>query len=110
MSSPTVAGSLVLAARLKSQLSQRELAHRLGVAQPVVSAYESGRRQPTVPTLMRILAAAGFELRLRIEPQEDHDEILEALEKLRPADEQLIWRRRQSEIVDANRRNLQVRP
>ena len=59
-SSPSVAGSLILAARLKSGLTQRELADRLGVSQPTVAAYETGRRQPTVPTLMKWLAAAGL--------------------------------------------------
>jgi uncharacterized protein len=59
-----VAANLVLSARLGAGLTQRDLAHRLGVSQPTVAAYESGRRQPTVPTLSRILAAAGFDLEL----------------------------------------------
>jgi len=58
---------------------------------------------------MRILAAAGFDLRLRIEPHDDHDEVLEALERQRPLHEQEIWRDRQREIVDANRKRLEVR-
>lgn len=94
-SSPSIAGSLILAARLKSGLTQRELADRLGVSQPTVAAYESGRRQPTVPTLMRWLAAAGFDLRMTLTPHDDHDEVLESLERLRSLDDQMRWRRHQ---------------
>jgi len=99
LSSPTVAGSLILAARLKTGLSQRQLADRLGVAQPVVAAYESGRRRPTLETLMRMLAGAGFDLRLALAPHDDHDEVLEALERQRPIPEQTRWRDHQHEVV-----------
>lgn len=47
-------------------MSQVELARRAGVTQSVVSAYESGNRQPSVPMLARLLDATGFELDLRI--------------------------------------------
>ena len=36
------------------------------MAQSVVSAYESGARQPSVPTLARLIAATGFELDMRL--------------------------------------------
>jgi transcriptional regulator with XRE-family HTH domain len=40
------------------------------VTQSVVSAYESGARQPSVPTLARLVAATGFELDMRLlEPE-----------------------------------------
>lgn len=103
MQSPTVAGSLILSARLKAGLTQRQLADRLGVTQPVVAAYESGRRQPTVPTLMRIVSAAGFDLRLSLAPHEDHDEVLESLEGQRPPEEQERWSHYQRDIVRAAR-------
>jgi transcriptional regulator with XRE-family HTH domain len=106
-SSPSVAGSLILAARLKSGLTQRELADRLGVSQPTVAAYESGRRQPTVPTLMRWLGAAGFDLRMTLVPHDDHDEVLESLERLRSPDDQERWRRYQRERVQTARDRLE---
>jgi transcriptional regulator with XRE-family HTH domain len=105
--SPTVAGSLILSARLKAGLTQKQLSDRLGVTQPVVAAYESGRRQPTVQTLMRILAAAGFDLRLSLAPHEDHDEVLEDLERQRPSEERERWRIYQRDIVEAARRHLE---
>jgi uncharacterized protein len=91
---------------LKAGRTQRQLADRLSVTQPVVAAYESGRRQPTVQTLMRIVSAAGFDLRLSLVPHEDHDEVLESLERQRPRDQQERWRNFQRDIVDAARRRL----
>lgn len=106
-SSPSVAGSLILTARLKAGLTQQELAKRLGVSQPTVAAYESGRRQPTVPTLMRWLNAAGFDLRMTLAHHDDHDEVLESLERLRTPEDQERWRRYQHERVRAARSQLE---
>lgn len=60
------AASLLREARLRAGLSQVELASRAGVTQSVVSAYESGGRQPSLPTLARLVAATGFELDVRL--------------------------------------------
>jgi len=106
-SSPTVAGSLILSARIKAGLTQRQLAERLGVSQPTVAAYESGRRQPTVPMLMRFLAAAGFDLRMMLVPHEDHDQVLESLERLRSPEDQERWRQYQRDRVRAARERLE---
>lgn len=64
----TSAGHLLRDARTRAGLSQRELADRAGVAQSVISAYESGRRQPSVPTLGRLIEASGHQLELRLTP------------------------------------------
>jgi uncharacterized protein len=53
-------------ARTRAGLTQSELARRAGVTQSVISAYESGHRQPSLPTLSGLVAAAGFELRLQL--------------------------------------------
>ena len=105
--SPTVAGSLILLARLKSGLTQRQLASRLGVSQPTVAAYESGRRQPTLPILMRMLSAAGFDLELGLAPHDDHDDLLESLERLRTPEQQERWRTHQRELVRRARQRLE---
>ena len=42
----------------------RHAARRPGVTQSVISAYESGQRQPSIPALARLIDAAGFELTL----------------------------------------------
>ena len=48
-----------------------------------MSAYESGRRSPSVDTLCRLLAAAGFEVRMRLAPPDTHA-AAEALLPLQP--------------------------
>ena len=45
----TSAGVLLRRARVRAGLTQQELAERAGVAQSVISVYESGQRQPSVP-------------------------------------------------------------
>jgi transcriptional regulator with XRE-family HTH domain len=43
-------------------LSQGELAALAGTSRPTLSAYEHGRKSPTLATLERLLDSAGFEL------------------------------------------------
>ncbi len=59
-------GSLVRTARRRAGLSQVELGRRAGVTQSVVSAYESGARQPSLPTLERLVRATGYELDITV--------------------------------------------
>jgi predicted nucleotidyltransferase/DNA-binding XRE family transcriptional regulator len=60
------AGELLREARRRAGLSQTELARRAGVAQSVISAYESGRRQPALPTLLALIKAAGLDLHMEL--------------------------------------------
>lgn len=78
-------------ARLKAGLSQAELAERAGVPRSMVSAYERGQRQATLPTLRRLLKAAGYELRMHLEPYDDHDDVLQEMEANRPEAERQAW-------------------
>jgi transcriptional regulator with XRE-family HTH domain len=82
---PTVAAGLIRLARDKAGLTQRELAERARVSQQVISAYETGRKEPTLPFLQRIIAAAGFEMRIRLEPADEHDRSVEAFIESLPA-------------------------
>lgn len=59
--------ALLREARTKARLSQPELARRAGVAQSVISAYESGKREPSLSTLMRLVAATGGRLVIDVE-------------------------------------------
>jgi transcriptional regulator with XRE-family HTH domain len=77
---PSPSAALLQLARLKAGLSQRELAERAGVPVTMISAYERDRRQPTLATLLRLLRAAGFDLRLHLAAYDPHDEILAGLE------------------------------
>lgn len=51
-------------ARARAGLSQRALAALGSTSQATLSAYESGRKQPSVAVLHRLLAATGAELRV----------------------------------------------
>ncbi len=54
--------ALIRVVRRRAGLTQAELARRAGTSQPVVSAYEHGRRDPTMGTLRRLVAAGGERL------------------------------------------------
>jgi uncharacterized protein len=66
------AGSLLRRARVGAGMSQAELAASAGVAQSVISAYEAGRRQPSLPTLAKLIDAAGCDLVMDIQHQPPH--------------------------------------
>jgi len=98
---PSPAAGLLQLARMDAGISQQELAERAGVDRSMISAYEHGRRQPTLPTLLRLLKAAGFELRMHLEPYEDHDDVLAAREKGRSPAARKAWERRQRKRLQA---------
>ena len=66
---PATAGALLRQARKRAGLSQVDLAARAGVTQSVISAYESGQRQPSILALARLIDVAGFELTLGLRRQ-----------------------------------------
>lgn len=92
-----VAGRLIARIRETSGFSQTELSRRSGLDRSVLSAYENGRRQPSVAALARIATAAGMELDLataRNAAAEEHAsrvlaQVLQLAESLpyRPRDE-----------------------
>ncbi len=55
-------GELIRTVRRRRGLTQSALARRAGTSQPVVSAYEHGRRDPTYTTLRRLVEAGGERL------------------------------------------------
>lgn len=61
-------GELLRTVRRRRGLTQAALARAAGTSQPVISAYEAGRRDPTYGTLRRLLAAAGEDLELSARP------------------------------------------
>jgi transcriptional regulator with XRE-family HTH domain len=50
-------GRLIYRTRQRTGTLQRILTARTGISQPNISAYELGRRQPTWPTFVRLIAA-----------------------------------------------------
>lgn len=55
---------LLVEARRAAGLNQGELAARAGTSRPTLSAYEHGRKTPSVDTMIRLLAAAGARIEL----------------------------------------------
>lgn len=64
--SASSSGSILREARHRAGLSQADLARRAAVTQSVISAYESGKRQPALATLERLVAATGLTLDVRV--------------------------------------------
>jgi transcriptional regulator with XRE-family HTH domain len=57
-------GYLILKARASAELTQSELAEKLGTSQPTIARWEGGAQVPSVRSLLRIAEATGFELEL----------------------------------------------
>ncbi len=100
---PTVAAGLLRSARDIAGLTQQELAGLAGITQQAVSAYETGRKEPTMPTLTRILHAAGLEMRIRLSPIDDHDAALHAFMESLPAEKRVEVEADLRERADAAR-------
>ncbi len=61
VSSPSAA--LMEEIRRRGDLSQAELARRAGIPRSVLNVYLHGKREPGADALLRIAAAAGFDLK-----------------------------------------------
>jgi transcriptional regulator with XRE-family HTH domain len=59
---PRMGVALLERVRQEARLSPDELASRAGTSRTTLSAYEHGRKSPTLATVERLLASAGFEL------------------------------------------------
>lgn len=59
-----MSGHLIEHARQLAGLTQADLAELAGTSRPTLSAYECGRKSPTLATAERILSVAGFTLSL----------------------------------------------
>lgn len=73
---------LVTSARHQAGLTQQQLAERAGTSQPAVARLERGEGNPSLATIERLLAAAGFDLRLELLPrQAPQDPVIEAYKR-----------------------------
>jgi hypothetical protein len=59
---------MIREARRRARLSQADLARRAGVAQSVISAYESDLREPGLRTLAKLIEATGHRLSFELVP------------------------------------------
>lgn len=60
--------AVIRQSRQAARLTLRDLAERAGTSHSALAAYEAGRKTPALPTLERILRAAGFDLVVRVRP------------------------------------------
>ncbi len=56
----------LLRARLRSGLSQAELASRMGTSQSAIARLESGQTLPSTKTLLRFAQATGSKIQVRL--------------------------------------------
>jgi transcriptional regulator with XRE-family HTH domain len=104
----TWAGNVIKLARHDAGLSQRELARRAGTSQATLSAYETGRKSPSFETLVRVVRAAGQDLRVRLEPLDDHDEWVRAYQAGLPERTRTARRKRDLELINRARRQREL--
>jgi uncharacterized protein len=81
-------------ARTQAHLSQAEMAALASTSQPALARYESGATIPTLPTLERLLAAAGRQLQITAPPLAGNARATSARGQLGPIAERLRRRRR----------------
>lgn len=102
-------GELLRTVRRRQGMTQAELARRAGTSQPVISAYEHDRRDPTFGTLRRLIESTGERLLVTagapasdLTPPADLDEhARRLLDVLSVAD--AIPRRQRTGVLDAPR-------
>jgi transcriptional regulator with XRE-family HTH domain len=72
-------GNAIKSMRLGAQLSQSELAERLGTTQPAVSRWERGHDEPRVSTFSAIARACGCVASITLDDGVDRGQIVEHL-------------------------------
>lgn len=94
-------GRLLRQARDRARVSQTELARRVDIGRNAISAYEAGRRSPTVSTLDRLLAACGLQARVLLEPlMADVDARVDALSGAAPELDGDAWAKLATSLWD----------
>jgi transcriptional regulator with XRE-family HTH domain len=83
-------GRLIYRTRQRTGTLQRILTARTGISQPNISAYELGRRQPTWPTFVQLIAAMDRRPVIEIGPAERELPLSYLLDRL---DRQIMTRR-----------------
>ena len=62
--------TVLISARQKAGLTQKELSRRTGIAQGDISKLEHGNSNPSVRTLQRLAEGMGMTLRIEFVPDE----------------------------------------
>ena len=65
------AGQYIREARRRADLTQRELAARAGVSQPLVARIESGAVDPSFGRWLQLIRASGFDVTIHVTPLDE---------------------------------------
>jgi transcriptional regulator with XRE-family HTH domain len=88
-----MSAALLREARLRAGLTQEALGERLGTNRPQIARWEAGTVAPSLDTLLELIRACGFDLRLELSELEpiadDHLTTLQALSPERRVDRML---------------------
>lgn len=68
-----IGGELVREARLRSRMTQQQLADKAGTTQSAIARLESCRTSPSLEDVQRLMRLAGFELIIELAPFDDSD-------------------------------------
>lgn len=98
------AWALIREARRRAQLSQVELAARVGTSQPAIARYERARSMPDLSTLHRIVEACGLELRLDLTARNEQRSAAEEIALERTVEERVLANTRHVELIHELRR------
>ena len=96
--------NLIHTARMQAGLTQAELARKGKTSQAAVSAYESGKRSPSVETLSRLIRVTGMELRMRLSEPDTHDVSRKSAEKILPRSQVRAHKSRKGKRISAHGR------
>lgn len=66
-------GALIREARRRAELTQGELARRLGTTQSAIARIERGRTEPSYERVVEAIRACGLELTPSLAPADDAD-------------------------------------
>lgn len=92
----SAAGGLIAEARVLAGLTQRELARKAKTSAAAIANYENGHQQPRFNTLMRIIEAAGYELRCKVAEPDGQSRLYRAWETTLPREPLEDWYARQA--------------
>jgi transcriptional regulator with XRE-family HTH domain len=67
----SIAGQFLREARLRAGMTQKAVAERVGVSQPLVARIERGAVEPTLDRLLGLVRACGFDLDIRVVPLDE---------------------------------------
>jgi transcriptional regulator with XRE-family HTH domain len=64
---------LIIEARRRAGITQRELARRLNTHQPVIARWEGGKTEPDFRNVVRAVRACDLDLHISLTEIDDHD-------------------------------------